>query len=487
VRSAKDVEQLLGRVLRMPFAKRRSVEALNRAYAHLSSPSFSQAAQQLTDKLVNMGFEAMEVPSHLQHGYSDLFGNEDSTINFVPEEPPLSIELPAQPVFREEHADVIGNITVSPTETGTFRLEAKGMLDERVAEELIKLFQGAERQEVRGQIEQHNARVEVSQSPSQRNVPFAALPQLCLAQQGELELLEPEAFLFLNGDWSPLDFPVGLPGFALKETDTTFEVDMEGKHIVYHVAEEKETYNLNLVASDVTETDMVRWLDRQLRRQDVTQAVMIRYLSQLVAHLIKERGITLTALVRGKFLLVRAIQRQLALLRDQVADRGFQQALFEQAVPVETSFDFTYRFEPGLYPARIPYYRGRYKFAKHYYPVIEDLKGEGEEFDCAVAIDNHPAVKHWVRNLVDRPHASFRLPLSGGWFYPDFVAELHDGRLLVVEYKGEAYKTNDDSREKNAVGQIWAEMSGGRCLFLMAVEQDEKGQGAAVQIDQLLR
>lgn len=421
----------------------------------------------------------------LKEGW-DLFGDEDGEPTLRPEEPPFAIELPAKPDFGPEHDEALGNITVSPTETGAYRLEAKGVLDERVAEELLKLFQGAERQEVRGQIEQHNARVEVSRTPSQRGIPFAPLPQLCLAQQGELELVEPETFLFLNGDWSPLDFPVELPGFALKETDTTFEVDVEGKHVVYHVAEEKETYNLNLVATDVTEADMVRWLDRQLRRQDVTQAVMIRYLSQLVGHLTKERGLTLTALVRGKFLLVRAIQRQLSLLRDKVADRGFQQALFENAVPLETSFNYEYRFVPELYPARIPFYRGRYKFAKHYYPVIEDLKGDGEEFDCAVAIDAHPAVKHWVRNLVDRSHASFRLPLSGGWFYPDFVAELHDGRLLVVEYKGAPYKTNDDSREKNAVGKLWADKSGGRCLFLMAEREDTAGRSVAVQIEAVI-
>ncbi len=83
---------------------------------------------------------------------------------------------------------------------------------------------------------------------------------------------------------------------------------------------------------------------------------------------------------------------------------------------------------------------------------------------------------------MDRPHASFRLPLSGGWFYPDFVAELNDGRLLVVEYKGEVYKSNDDSREKNAVGRLWAETSGGRCLFLMAVKTEE-GRGVAVQVN----
>ncbi|MBP2151609.1 hypothetical protein [Xanthobacter flavus] len=34
--SATDAEQLLGRVLRMPYARRRKADALNRAYAHVS-------------------------------------------------------------------------------------------------------------------------------------------------------------------------------------------------------------------------------------------------------------------------------------------------------------------------------------------------------------------------------------------------------------------------------------------------------------------
>ena len=63
-------------------------------------------------------------------------------------------------------------------------------------------------------------------------------------------------------------------------------------------------------------------------------------------------------------------------------------------------------------------------------------------------IDDLPEVKYWIRNLVKRDHASFWLPLAHGEFYPDFVCELNDGRMLVVEYKGEAYATNDDSAKK---------------------------------------
>ena len=55
------------------------------------------------------------------------------------------------------------------------------------------------------------------------------------------------------------------------------------------------------------------------------------------------------------------------------------------------------------------------------------------------------------------------------------------GRILVVEYKGKAYATNDDSVEKRKLGQLWAERSGGKALFLMA-EKQKDGMNVAEQI-----
>ena len=43
--SATDIEQLLGRVLRMPYAESRPNQALNRAYAHVSSTRFGEGAR----------------------------------------------------------------------------------------------------------------------------------------------------------------------------------------------------------------------------------------------------------------------------------------------------------------------------------------------------------------------------------------------------------------------------------------------------------
>ncbi len=87
-------------------------------------------------------------------------------------------------------------------------------------------------------------------------------------------------------------------------------------------------------------------------------------------------------------------------------------------------------------------------------------------------------VKHWVRNLERR---DFWLPLANGKFYPDFVAELDDGRRLVVEHKGEVYATNDDSKEKCSIGALWEKESGGKALFLMTV-LERRSPGLSGQI-----
>ena len=81
-------------------------------------------------------------------------------------------------------------------------------------------------------------------------------------------------------------------------------------------------------------------------------------------------------------------------------------------------------------------------------------------------------LKHWVRNA-PHPFNAYRVPTSADFFYPDFVAELMDGRQLVVEYKGEAYKTNYDSKVKNNVGLKAEEANKGILLFLMAVVNED--------------
>ena len=120
-------------------------------------------------------------------------------------------------------------------------------------------------------------------------------------------------------------------------------------------------------------------------------------------------------------------------------------------------------FDEQRYSYNQPY-KGARRFNKHYTSIIGDLKDKGEEYECALHLDCLAKVKYWIRN-VDRQKNSFWLQLPNGKFYPDFIALLHDGRILVVEYKGEHIYEHEIVKKR--IGDFWAEVSNGKCLFCM--------------------
>jgi type III restriction enzyme len=180
------------------------------------------------------------------------------------------------------------------------------------------------------------------------------------------------------------------------------------------------------------------------------------------------------ALAHAKFRVVEALVSVIAQHRLEREAAAFTNALIPQnGLEFETSADIALVFDENRYGYNEPY-KGGTVFKKHLFQIIGDLKSSGEEFECAVHLERMPQIKSWVRNTSRQPH-SFWLQTSSDKFYPDFVALLNDGRILVIEYKGEPYISNDDSKEKRLVGSLWSERSGGNCIFLM-VEDSQLAQ-----------
>lgn len=495
VNSAKDVEQLLGRVLRMPYAKSRRQNALNKAYAHIVAENFAQAASTLKDKMVqNMGFERLDTDSLVvPQTPLNLIGGSGAAPKSA-SIPDCVIELSQVPDTQHWTQEVKQVVKVKETSQGA-TLVIKGDLPadklSQVEAFIANTVAPKARSAVKQQFDSHRAVRQAIRAPAQLGVSFASIPQLCLSLDGHLEIVERETLADLGG-WSLLDQPVQLQGFAIQEKVNSFEIDVNGERVKYRMLS-AEQLGLNDVSSQTTEQDLVRWLDRELRRAYLSQLDLQAYLVKMVTYLIHDRSISLTALVRSKYQLVQALDKEIERLRQIAIGHGFQSRLFEMTTPTgEDLAQYGFRFEPGRYPAR-QCYQGSYEFSKHFYPQIHDLREKTstgkitEEFRCAQILDANSEVKHWVRNIEKQPKFSFWLPTATDYFYPDFVAELNDGRILVVEYKGEPYKTNDDSREKRQVGEQWEKASGGKCLFLFAVADDDLGRDISQQISQKLK
>ncbi len=485
LRSNQAVEQLMGRVLRMPYAKKRKSPALNKAYAHVIARSFSEAANSLVDSLTQgMGFDALSAASVLLPDENDLFGAQggDHATPALAETLVLEVELKGKDlavITAALAAQPDVQVLAGSSATEPVRLRVTGPVTEAARNAILTVAGAGDKPALAQQFDQHEARLTALRSPAERDVPFAAIPQLCVRIQGELELIERETLgELIDFDLLRADARPELPGFGLVQQSDLFEIYLDGERVRLKQADAAQL-SLDSVPTDATELDLALALERQVRRAGLTQAETQAYVLRLVSHLLHDRGLTLTGLIRSRFQLGQMISRRIDNFVSAARNQGFQNLLFGRA-EAELAFStrWTFEFRKGRYPVRQAY-NGRWTFKKHYYPEIAKLKSEGEEFECAKALDREDSVKHWVRNLEQLPEFAFWLPTATDYFYPDFVAELNGGGLLVVEYKGDAYATNDDSREKRLVGERWAQTTGHR--FVM-VEKTLNGMDMATQI-----
>lgn len=477
VHSKRDVEQLLGRVLRMPYARRRVHEELNKAYAHVSSSSWPQAVKLMEDRLVSMGFDRLEAAEFVQPGLPSLGGDTSA-----PATAALVLTLTRAPDLSAFDLAERTGLSILGDEDRVF-LRYTGDLTPALEAKLLQSVSTNDRLQVSEALAAYHARPVRPLSPAERGEPFT-VPQLSLLLDGRPERADyalDEARL-----WNPLDYPTRLTAeeFSIEEKATTYEIDLSGERLVSHYMGRQLPLDFSDTESGMTDLQLVRWLEPRLRQPNLRAEVLMEFIRQVVAHLTGERKLPLIQLIRARFALLKALAHKIKDYETQANAKSYQALLFGSEVATQTSYDYAFKFDS--YPVNT-FYQGRYQFPKHYFGNrIAEMNNE--EIECAKAIDQNDAVKYWVRNLT-HPSASFRLPLADGYFYPDFVVLLNDGRIAVIEYKGAHLLGSEGAKtdEKQNIGQLWAEKSGGQALFLMAVEQDERGRGIYKQIDDLLK
>jgi type III restriction enzyme len=490
VKSDKDIQQLLGRVLRMPYATRRKQEAMNKAYAHVTTTHFNLAAAELTKSLIDIGFNPLEAVGAVQREPTPGPGlGLQGGANPVPTPPKTTVAVSKPPDLTNVPERDQGNVVFVPNEEGKGgTVEITGEVDDSTVEAITLAAPAKEREDVAATIERHQIASKAVKAPSQNGAVFS-VPRLCVMEQGELEFIEsgavPPGFA-----WDLLAYPPDLSSLKFNADSKTFEVDLVEEKVTYTPIDDDVNTYLPGFAKDRTEADLVGWLDQKIRDPAVRQPVLREWVRRAISGLSQDRGFSLSQLLNGQFVLRRKLSEQLQLAKVEALKEGFQQALFGDAADVIVSDEpdamFTYPADMTLYPAHSYYQGGTYRFRKHYYPFVGDLQWKtpggkvGEEFLCAQAIDQLDEVEFWVRNLVDR--SQFWMPTAKQRTYPDFVARLKDGRLLVVEYKGGDRYSSDTEKEKRMVGELWATKSKGKGVYLMAQLKDEKGNSVTEQL-----
>ncbi len=474
--SSTAVEQMLGRILRMPKAREKKRDALNKAYAFVRSPHFYLAANQLRDQLVkNSGYEEKEAREFFVQRAKqspldyEADGKKSVTVE-LPEVLPVETLAPAVKAHILKHDDEKRTITLTGKPSKKVLDALMGAVKDDAAKELI-----------RAAVAQLGTQERIMASPAERGERFA-VPQMMLELDGEI--FSPDEAGWLEAEWQPPlpphaeDIPILTSPEAAQNAGIIDVV--KGEIVTRQLPELGSRLRLIEVRENWDDVRLVSWLDRNIPHDDLPADTARAWLDAVVQAMQKQTP--LGRLVRERFELRRKLESRLTALRKEARSREYQAALFgeHEIVKVRVGDGYEFAYDPNSYPARTVCERSG-DFAKHYYEKVGELDAEtpggkiAEEFQCAQFIDSQPGVRWWVRNLAHSPANNFWLQTSTDRFFPDFVIQHTSGKVLVVEYKGSDRATNEDTREKERLGKLWAERSGGQCFFEMVKGLGELG------------
>jgi len=380
--TSRAVEQILGRVLRLPYTKRKQRPELNCAYAYIASQRFIQAATTLKDALVDNGFQRLEASDFVQpfQGSGQLF--EGGPLFAQASEPVLqkpdlsALPEPLQP--RVIYSDNTGVLTVT------------GALSLPEMEALQACFIAPEDRAAVDRIYKKLGGLKVGPPASIAERPPFRVPWLAIRADGRLDTLEDS--YFKNIEWRLADCDPGLseaefPSEEMAGESGELDVSESGKVEVRRFVDQLHQ-QLALVVGEPgwTLASLVNWLDRQRAHFDITQTQSSTFISRVIARLMETRGVTVEQLAREKFRLSNAIWMKIDVLRKGEATHGFTTLLFGPGTgKIEVSADCCFEFSADRYSPN-SYYEGGYGFNKHYFPRIGAFDSN-EEFECAQLID----------------------------------------------------------------------------------------------------
>ena len=112
-------------------------------------------------------------------------------------------------------------------------------------------------------------------------------------------------------------------------------------------------------------------------------------------------------------------------------------------------------------------------FKKHLYDGLANLNNE--ETNLAESIDQCENVEWWYRSVEkDLDNGLYFQGWQPNRFWPDFIVKTKSGKFLVVEYKGENLKSNEDTKYKNQLGKKWEELTPKEFYFFIVIKKKTK-------------
>ena len=489
--SSIDVEQILGRILRLPNTRKNEREVLNLSYVITSSNAFYATLDKVVAGLNAAGFTSkdyriddyveqdtefpVEQASNIQTELKLDNDVTDDTSNVSDEIDSLNVDF-----VREQISPFVNNENMESQSQSEVNNAVTDMLDHaKTQNELYwKDFEETEEEYVPVPPEVGN------------KMKHYKVNQLYVSEAGQIEIpqfmIETGRSLFSEHEHQVLTKENLYAGFSLLDKDTVIDFDSIDSEIARIDIDDSDAMPKAWKLQGFDSQNVKQWFDEQpsdrkmrlckdmiIKKLSKNNAINDRdlevYVDRIIQNLTEDQ---LTDMEQTPGIYVLKINKKVNSLLNEYAKRMFYELVEQDKISCQPSYKLPKEISPIETIASIP----------------KSLYNEEEKFDneyerkVVMELSSLNNIKWWHRNMARKGFA-----INGAVnAYPDLMVRTESGKLLLIETKGDQLE-NSESREKAETGAKWAEMAGRMYKYYMVFETKNPGYNGAYSYEEFMR
>lgn len=477
--STVDVEQILGRVLRLPYTQKNSSDVLNLSYVITSSANFHQTLEKVVAGLNRAGcssrdYRAQDVDAPVVD--QSVLEGEQLLIDppAVPQEPDVpEVDGTAlkgrfrAAVQEAEQSAQDGSIKVDPMFAQA--LEQNRTYEEEIDQTGTTAFSQAP-MEVRDKMNQFRMNEEFAEEASALRFPRFMLetgPSLFSEAYETLELEHLEGGFSLRDKDAHVDFTTVNAEMARVDVDDSKDSTAKAWRLSRgDSAFFREWFNTQPSEKRLS---LCKGIIKQKlsKMNSVNDRELNEYIDRVIGTLSEDQ---LSELEQSPYPYVVKIQEKVKELLAQHRSGVFDTWLEQDKISCLPNYALPAVISPTAFTSMVP---------KSLYTAEEDMNEY--EFKVVWALSELSNVKWWHRNI-SRLGFQINGPVHA---YPDIIVMLQSGKVLMVETKGD-HLDNDESKEKAKIGDQWAKLAGKQYKYYMVFQTKQPDYPGAYSLERFM-
>lgn len=488
--SSIDVEQILGRILRLPNTKKNESEVLNLSYVITSSNAFYATLDKVVSGLNAAGFTSKDYRI-------DDYAEQDTEFP-VEQAVNIQTELKLDTDVTDDTNNVLDEIDslnvdfvkeqISPY-VNNENMESQSQSE--VSDAVIDMLNHAKIQNELYWKDFEETEEYVPVPPEVGNkMKHYKVNQLYANEAGQLEIpqfmIETGKSLFSEHEHQVLTKENLYAGFSLLDKDTVIDFNSIDSEIARIDIDDSDALPKAWKLQGFDSQNVKQWFDEQpsdrkvrlckdmiIKKLSKNNAISDRdleaYVDRIMQNLTEDQ---LTDMEQTPGIYVLKINKKVNSLLNEYAKKMFYEWVEQDKISCQPSYKLPKEISPKETIASIP----------------KSLYNEEEKFDTeyerkvVMELSSLNNIKWWHRNMARKGFA-----INGAVnAYPDLMVRTESGKLLLVETKGDQLE-NSESREKAETGAKWAEMAGRMYKYYMVFETKNPGYNGAYSYEEFMK